>query len=208
MKMKYLLFLFAFAGCTLDNHPHSYSTENYGPYAAYTDSIRMADSADNSLWGEWDQFKNDRQRDFVENIYYADSYEVYFGLLNEYLPIALPEDPTEYDKYLAALVQIDSLLDFPGYDGGTDVIYLYRTYEDQFDRWTVSKLTDLAKTTNIYSVFVDSAWSRYYNAMCVVVDTVVLGRPQLLGTISHLEAYSFYANHYRAQKKYPTGRTF
>lgn len=165
--------------------------EKVGPYEAYIDSLRASSENDFDIWGYFDHFKDARQKKFVNDIYRADSYEVYFGLLNEYLPFALPSNATEYDRYLASVIQKDSLLSFPGDEGCTADIYLFNDYELSFTRWNIQKFTDQCKISGIYSIEVDSAWHSYMKAMLTAVDSVVMYRPQCQGTISGMEYLAF-----------------
>ncbi|MBR5573075.1 MAG: hypothetical protein IKW35_01130 [Paludibacteraceae bacterium] len=141
-------------------------------------------------WQEW-FFTDSLHYKYVNEIYYADTYEEYFAMLDEFYPIELPENATEYDKYKASVIQFDSLMSFPGDEGATVQIYLYESYNQTFTYYTQQKITDLLKNRNLYSVEVDSAWNKYLTAMEKVVDTVVMYRPQCLGTISQMEFVSF-----------------
>ena len=163
------------------------SAYEVGPYEAYMDSLFTTSDEYHNQWGNFDLFKSARQKKFVNYIIYADSYEVYFGLLNEYYPVKFPANPTEYDRYLASLKQIEHLLDFPGDEAGTYGMYLYDFYKQQHDEWCIQKFTDLSRNSNIYSVEVDSAWNTYCRAMYTVVDSVLLERPACLGTIIYME---------------------
>ena len=176
------------------------SAYEVGPYEAYIDSLFATSDEYQYPWEGFDDFKDIRQKKFVNYIYYADSYEVYFGLLNEYYPVKFSNIPTEYDRYLASLKQIDQLLDFPGDEAGTYGMYLYDDYGQQHDEWCIQKFTDLSRISNFYSVEVDSAWNTYCRAMLTVVDSVLLERPACLGTISYMEKYGFIDNHKEAQK--------
>ena len=176
------------------------SAYEVGPYEAYMDSLFTTSDEYHNQWGNFDLFKSARQKKFVNYIIYADSYEVYFGLLNEYYPVKFPANPTEYDRYLASLKQIEHLLDFPGDEAGTYGMYLYDFYKQQHDEWCIQKFTDLSRNSNIYSVEVDSAWNTYCRAMYTVVDSVLLERPACLGTIIYMEKYGFIDNHKEAQK--------
>jgi hypothetical protein len=121
-------------------------------------------------------------------------------LLNEYLPAKFPDNPTEYDKYLASLVQIEQVLDFPAYEAGTVGKYLHNYYGQQYFEWCIQKFTDLSRGSNFYSVEVDSAWNTYCRAMFTVVDSVLLERPACLGSMSYMEKCGFIDNHKKVQK--------
>lgn len=160
-----------------------------GPYEKYIDSLRTTTN-EIKLWDRrW--FNNERHYKFVNDIYYADSYEVYFGLLSEFLPLPLPSNATEYDRYLNSKIQIDSLLAFEGYFGSTADSYWYKAYEDNYTYWNIQKFSDIYKQAGLYSADVDSAWQRYTRALLTAVDSVVMERPKCQGTISGLEYLQF-----------------
>ena len=171
-----------------------------GPYEAYMDSLFSTSDEYHNQWGNFDYFKSARQKKFVNYIYYADSYDTYFGLLNEYFPACLSDKSTEYDKYLASLVQIEQVLDFPGDQAGTWGMYFYQDYGKRYIDWCIQKFTDLSRNSGFYSAEVDSAWNEYCRAMFTVVDSVVMDRPSCLGTISYMEKYGFIGNHKEAKK--------
>lgn len=162
-----------------------------GPYEAYIDSLRSSNPDDCNIWERCDFFKNERQKRFVNDIYYADSYEVYFGLLNEYLPLAIPSNATEYDRYLASVIQKDSLLAFPGDEAGTMGIYWQANYERSFTLWSIQKFTEMCRNAGFYSGEIDSAWHAYTAAMLTAVDSVVMYRRECQGTISGMEYVAF-----------------
>lgn len=176
------------------------SAYEVGPYEAYMDSLFTTSDEYHNQWGNFDLFKSARQKKFVNYIYYADSYEVYFGLLNEYFPATFPDNPTEYDRYLASLVQIEQVLDFPAYEAGTVGKYLHNYYGRQYFEWCIQKFTDLSCGSNFYSEEVDSAWNIYCRAMFTVVDSVLLERPACLGSMSYMEKCGFIDNHKKVQK--------
>ena len=136
-------------------------------------------------------FNSERHHKFANDITYADSYETYFGLLEEYLPLDLPHNATEYDRYLNNVVQRDSLLAFPGYEGCTVDMFQYDSYEKDFTRWGIDKFTDQSKYAGLYSVEVDSAWQHYIRTMLTAVGSVVMYRPKCQGTISGMEYMAF-----------------
>ena len=192
---KYLLFIALCLGaCAKTEKKPSFSESasneisNPSYYETYVDSLR-ASQIDMRLWGRY-LFSNERQYKFVYLIYYADSYETYFGLLNEYLPLPLPRKATEYDSYLRSKVQADSLLNFPG-RGSTVEIYLYESYLMSFTHWNIQKFTNCSKSAGLYSAEVDSAWYNYKQAMKTVIDSVAMDRPCCQGTISGLEEIDF-----------------
>ena len=161
-----------------------------GRYETYIDSLRAANPSDMRLWDRhW--FNSERDYKFANDIYYADSYETYFGLLEEYLPLGLPRNASEYDRYLNNEVQRDSLLSFNGYEGCTAEMYWYDSYEKSFTRWSIQRFTDQSKCAGLYSIEVDSAWHQYMRAMLIAVDSVVMYRPKCQGTISGMEYMAF-----------------
>lgn len=161
-----------------------------GPYEMYMDSILETKEYINE-WGNFNNFKDERQRRFVEYIIKAPSYDIYFGLLNEYLPIPSNDKSTEYDRYMASEIQIDSLLAFPYGEAGTAGIYSHSTYQRIFTSWTLQKVTDQFRAAGLYSVDVDSAWQNYRNAMLTAVDSVVMYRRHCIGTIGIMEYVAF-----------------
>ena len=198
MKLPFATFLLSLALCLCAcaktekkaSLSDSVSNEIYdiGYYETYVDSLR-ASQLDMRLWGRY-LFSNERQYKFVYLIHYADTYETYFGLLNEYLPLPLPRKATEYDSYLRSKVQADSLLNFPG-RGSTIEIYLYESYLMSFTYWNIQKFTKCSKSAGLYSAEVDSAWHNYKQAMKTVIDSVAMDRPCCQGTISGLEEIDF-----------------
>lgn len=141
-------------------------------------------------WQEW-FFTDSLHYKYANEIYYAETYEEYFAMLDEFYPIVLPENATEYDKYKASVIQFDSLMSFPGYDGATVQMYLYQSYGHAFTEYTSDKIKNLLKQNNLYSIEVDSAWNTYFKKMEQVIDSVVMYRPQCLGTLSAMEFVAF-----------------
>ena len=197
-----MLFALTLFSCihTPDTQCGENNANTIGPYEAYMDSLFATSDEYHNQWGNFDRYKDARQKKFVNYIYYADSYEVYFGLLNEYYPAQFSAKSTEYDRYLASLVQIERLLDFSGDEAGTAGMYLYHAYENQYFDMCNQKLFDLARNSDFYSAEVDSAWNEYCRAMFTVVDSVVMYRPECQGTISYMEKLSFIDNHKIANK--------
>jgi hypothetical protein len=141
-------------------------------------------------WQEW-FFTDSLHYKYANEIYYAETYEEYFAMLDEFYPIELPENVTEYDKYKASVIQFDSLMSFPGEGGATVQMYLYQSYGHAFTEYTSNKITNLLKKDDLYSIEVDSAWNRYFRKMELVIDSVVMYRPRCLGTISGMESMAF-----------------
>ena len=141
-------------------------------------------------WQEW-FFTDSLHYKYANEIYYMETYEDYFALLNEFYPIELPANATDYDRYKASVIQFDSLMSFPGDEGATIQIYLYESYNQAFTHFTQQRIIDILKDKNLYSSEVDSAWSQYVKAMETVIDSVVMYRPQCLGTLSGMEFVSF-----------------
>ena len=141
-------------------------------------------------WQEW-FFTDSLHCKYANEIYYAETYEEYFAMLDEFYPIELPENATEYDKYKASVIQFDSLMSFPGHSGATVQIYLYESYDQAFTEYTTNKIIDLLKRKQLYSYDVDSAWRNYYKTMELVIDSVVMYRPECLGTLSGMEFVAF-----------------
>ncbi len=141
-------------------------------------------------WQEW-FFTDSLHCKYANEIYYAETYEEYFAMLDEFYPIELPENATEYDKYKASVIQFDSLMSFPGHSGATVQIYLYESYDQAFTEYTTNKIIDLLKRKQLYSYEVDSAWRNYYKTMKLVIDSVVMYRPKCLGTLSGMEYVAF-----------------
>ena len=141
-------------------------------------------------WQEW-FFTDSLHYKYANEIYYTETYEEYFAMLDEFYPIVLPENATEYDKYKASVIQFDSLMSFPGEGGATVQMYLYQSYGHAFTEYTSSKITNLLKKDDLYSIEVDSAWNRYFRKMELVIDSVVMYRPRCLGTISGMEFMAF-----------------
>lgn len=141
-------------------------------------------------WQEW-FFTDSLHYKYANEIYYAETYEEYFAMLDEFYPIELPENATEYDKYKASVIQFDSLMSFPGEGGATVQMYLYQSYGHAFMEYTSNKITNLLKKDDLYSIEVDSAWNRYFKKMERVIDSVVMYRPKCLGTISNMEYVAF-----------------
>ena len=141
-------------------------------------------------WQEW-FFTDSLHCKYANEIYYTETYEEYFAMLDEFYPIVLPENATEYDKYKASVIQFDSLMSFPGEGGATVQMYLYQSYGHAFTEYTSSKITNLLKKDDLYSIEVDSAWNRYFRKMELVIDSVVMYRPRCLGTISGMEFMAF-----------------
>ena len=156
----------------------------------YEHIIQSSDSSKYDWWQEW-FFTDSLHHKYANEIYYMETYEDYFALLNEFYPIELPENATDYDRYEASLIQFDSLMAFPGDEGATVQIYLYEGYQQTFTYFTKQRTIDLLKSKTLYSAEVDSAWSKYLNVMEMVIDSVVMYRPQCLGTISGMESYTF-----------------
>lgn len=141
-------------------------------------------------WQEW-FFTDSLHYKYANEIYYAETYEEYFAMLDEFYPIELPENATEYDKYKASVIQFDSLMSFPSHSGATVQIYLYESYDQAFTEYTTNKIIDLLKRKQLYSYEVDSAWRNYYKTMELVIDSVVMYRPKCLGTLSGMEYVAF-----------------
>ena len=141
-------------------------------------------------WQEW-FFTDSLHYKYANEIYYTETYEEYFAMLDEFYPIELPRNATEYDKYKASVIQFDSLMSFPGEGGATVQMYLYQSYGHAFTEYTSSKITNLLKKDDLYSIEVDSAWNRYFRKMELVIDSVVMYRPRCLGTISGMEFMAF-----------------
>ena len=141
-------------------------------------------------WQEW-FFTDSLHYKYANEIYYAETYEEYFAMLDEFYPIELPRNATEYDKYKASVIQFDSLMSFPGEGGATVQMYLYQSYGHAFTEYTSNKITNLLKRDDLYSIEVDSAWNRYFRKMELVIDSVVMYRPRCLGTISGMEFMAF-----------------
>lgn len=141
-------------------------------------------------WQEW-FFTDSLHCKYANEIYYAETYEEYFAMLDEFYPIELPENATEYDKYKASVIQFDSLMSFPGHSGATVQIYLYESYDQAFTEYTTNKIIDFLKRKQLYSYEVDSAWRNYYKTMELVIDSVVMYRPKCLGTLSGMEYVAF-----------------
>lgn len=183
--------LIAFILCILIAliRPHNTTHNDMEEKDTYEHIIQTCDTP-YYWWEEW-FFTDSLHYKYANEIYYAETYEEYFAMLDEFYPIVLPENATEYDKYKASVIQFDSLMSFPGDEGATVQIYLYESYNQTFTYYTQQKITDLLKNRNLYSVEVDSTWNKYLTAMEKVVDTVVMYRPQCLGTISQMEFVSF-----------------
>jgi hypothetical protein len=120
-------------------------------------------------WQEW-FFTDSLHYKYANEIYYAETYEEYFAMLDEFYPIELPKNATEYDKYKASVIQFDSLMSFPGHSGATIQMYLYESYDQAFTEYTTNKIIDILKRKQLYSYEVDSAWRSYYKTMELVID--------------------------------------
>ena len=170
-------------------HVNSADKNEQVEYETYEHIIQCSDTP-YYWWQEW-FFTDSLHYKYANEIYYAETYEEYFAMLDEFYPIELPENATEYDKYKASVIQFDSLMSFPGEGGATVQIYLYESYNQAFTYYTQQKITDLLKNRNLYSVEVDSAWNTYFKKMEQVIDSVVMFRPQCLGTLSAMEFVAF-----------------
>lgn len=169
-------------------HPDN-SSHNVLEVKKYEHTIQSCDTP-TYWWEEW-FFTDSLHYKYANEIYYVESYEEYFAMLNKFYPIDLPKDASEYDKYKASVIQFDSLMSFPGYSGATVQMYLYESYHQAFTEYTTNKIIDLLKKNKLYSSEVDSAWSKYCETMEQIIDSVVMYRPHCLGTISNMEYVAF-----------------
>ena len=170
-------------------HPCNLSHNNLAETKTHEHIIQSCDTP-TYWWQEW-FFTDSLHYKYANEIYYMETYEDYFALLNEFYPIELPANATDYDRYKASVIQFDSLMSFPGDEGATIQIYLYESYDQAFTHFTQQRIIDILKDKNLYSSEVDSAWSQYVKAMETVIDSVVMYRPQCLGTISGMEFVTF-----------------
>ena len=185
----FVLLLIIVCTLILGIHPDNNSSHNVLNVKKYEHIIQRCDTP-TYWWQEW-FFTDSLHHKYANEIYYMETYEDYFALLNEFYPIELPANATDYDRYKASLIQFDSLMAFPGDGGATVQIYLYESYSQSFVDFTKQRTIDILKNKNLYSAEVDAAWSQYVNAMKLVIDSVVMCRPQCLGTISGMESYTF-----------------
>lgn len=185
----FVLLLIIVCTLILGIHPDNNSSHNVLDVKKYEHIIQSCDTP-TYWWQEW-FFTDSLHHKYANEIYYMETYEDYFALLNEFYPIELPVNATDYDRYKASLIQFDSLMSFPGRSGATIQMYLYESYHHAFTEYTTDKIKDLLKKRQLYSSEVDSAWRNYYETMELVIDSVVMYRPKCLGTISGMEYVAF-----------------
>ena len=166
------------------------NTKHQKEQTTFEHIIQSCDTSKYYWWQEW-FFTDSLHYKYANEIYYTETYEEYFAMLDEFYPIELPRNATEYDKYKASVIQFDSLMSFPGEGGATVQMYLYQSYGHAFTEYTSNKITNLLKKDDLYSIEVDSAWNRYFKKMELVIDSVVMYRPRCLGTISGMEFMAF-----------------
>lgn len=185
----FVLLLVIVCALILVIHPDNNSSHNVLDVKKYEHIIQSCDTP-TYWWQEW-FFTDSLHHKYANEIYYVETYEEFFAMLNEFYPIELPKYASEYDKYIASLIQFDSLMSFPGHSGATIQMYLYESYHHAFTEYTTDKIKDLLKKKQLYSSEVDSAWHNYYETMELVIDSVVMYRPKCLGTISGMESVAF-----------------
>lgn len=161
------------------------------PELVCIDTVQLVDLRADAWEMDMGSFRDKKQCEAVNRLSDdAEYYDGFMAALQEYCPMIVPDSATPYERYRVARMQFDSLTAFEP-AGSTYTMYKYEDLRGLFDRINSDRMRSELSRCGLYTAEQDLAWKIYFATMTWVCDSVVMWRPESLGTMSRMSAITF-----------------